>query len=154
MAMPTDGMPSTRFWNFEDNNLSLPDISAEGLDDLLKLLITDFMLVHSNAIVKVRERSRRQPRRCDAHGLVEPQRSPAERREHQDGRHDPGERERQRYRSKQRRQAGRVPQTHANDGHERCAQRSMDSTAERPRRSRARHSRTMARRCRRWRQLS
>jgi hypothetical protein len=43
-----DGMPSTRFWNFEDSTLSLPDISAEGLDDLLKLLITDFMLVHSN----------------------------------------------------------------------------------------------------------
>jgi hypothetical protein len=43
-----DGMPATRFWNFEENKLALPDIEAEGLDDLLKLLISDFMLVHSN----------------------------------------------------------------------------------------------------------
>jgi hypothetical protein len=43
-----DGMPATRFWNFEENKLALPDIQAEGLDDLLKLLLADFMLVHSN----------------------------------------------------------------------------------------------------------
>lgn len=43
-----DGMPSTRFWNFEESKLALPDIQAEGLDDLLKLLVADFMLVHGN----------------------------------------------------------------------------------------------------------
>ena len=42
-----DGMPSPRFWNFEDNHLSLPDISAEA-DDLVKIMAADFMLVHSN----------------------------------------------------------------------------------------------------------
>ncbi len=40
------GMPSPRFWKFEENTLSLPDIAAQG-DDLVKLLVTDFMLVHS-----------------------------------------------------------------------------------------------------------
>jgi hypothetical protein len=43
-----DGMPATRFWNFEENKLALPDIAAEDLDDLLKLMLTDFMLLHSN----------------------------------------------------------------------------------------------------------
>ena len=43
-----DGMPATRFWNFEENTLALPSIEASGKDDLLKLLVTDFMLVHAN----------------------------------------------------------------------------------------------------------
>jgi hypothetical protein len=43
-----DGMPSTRFWNFEENTLALPDVDAEDLDDLIKLMLTDFMLLHSN----------------------------------------------------------------------------------------------------------
>ena len=42
-----DGMPSPRFWNFEDNHLALPDISAEA-DDSVKIMAADFMLVHSN----------------------------------------------------------------------------------------------------------
>jgi len=42
-----DGMPSTRFWNFEDNNLPIPHISAEA-DDIVKLLVTHFMTIHSN----------------------------------------------------------------------------------------------------------
>jgi hypothetical protein len=41
-----DGMPSPRFWKFEENTLSLPDMSAFS-DDLLKLLVTDFMLLYS-----------------------------------------------------------------------------------------------------------
>ena len=42
-----DGMPAPRFWNFEDNHLALPDITAER-DDLVKTMAADFMLVHSN----------------------------------------------------------------------------------------------------------
>lgn len=42
-----DGMPSPRFWNFEENGLALPDITAER-DDLVKIMTADFMLVHSN----------------------------------------------------------------------------------------------------------
>jgi len=42
-----DGMPAPRFWNFEENTLALPDITAER-DDLVKLMVADFMLVHSN----------------------------------------------------------------------------------------------------------
>jgi hypothetical protein len=42
-----DGMPAPRFWNFEENNLALPDITAER-DDLVKIMTADFMLVHSN----------------------------------------------------------------------------------------------------------
>jgi len=42
-----DGMPSPRFWNFEDNHLALPDITSER-DDLVKIMTADFMLVHSN----------------------------------------------------------------------------------------------------------
>jgi hypothetical protein len=42
-----DGMPAPRFWNFEENTLALPDISAER-DDLVKIMVADFMLVHSN----------------------------------------------------------------------------------------------------------
>jgi hypothetical protein len=42
-----DGMPAPRFWNFEDNHLALPDITAER-DDLVKTMTADFMLVHSN----------------------------------------------------------------------------------------------------------
>lgn len=43
-----DGMPATRFWNFEENTLALPDVQATGKDDVLKLFVTDFMLIHSN----------------------------------------------------------------------------------------------------------
>jgi hypothetical protein len=43
-----DGMPATRFWNFEENTLALPDVQATGKDDLLKLLVTDFLLIHGN----------------------------------------------------------------------------------------------------------
>ena len=43
-----DGMPATRFWNFEENTLSLPDVQPTGPDDVLKLFLTDFMLVHAN----------------------------------------------------------------------------------------------------------
>lgn len=42
-----DGMPAPRFWNFEENRLALPDITAER-DDLVKIMTADFMLVHSN----------------------------------------------------------------------------------------------------------
>ena len=42
-----DGMPAPRFWNFEENKLALPDITAER-DDLVKIMVADFMLVHSN----------------------------------------------------------------------------------------------------------
>jgi len=42
-----DGMPAPRFWNFEENTLALPDITAER-DDLVKIMAADFMLVHSN----------------------------------------------------------------------------------------------------------
>ncbi len=42
-----DGMPSTRFWNFEDNRLPIPAI-AEDEEDLIKRLTVDFMLEHSN----------------------------------------------------------------------------------------------------------
>ncbi len=42
-----DGMPAPRFWNFEDNTLALPDVTALS-DDLLKIVATDFMLVHSH----------------------------------------------------------------------------------------------------------
>jgi hypothetical protein len=42
------GMPISRFWAFEENTLALPDIEAGGTDDLLKLLVSDFMLIHSN----------------------------------------------------------------------------------------------------------
>lgn len=42
-----DGMPATRFWNFEENKLPLPEIDADS-DDLLKVLATDFMLLHSH----------------------------------------------------------------------------------------------------------
>jgi hypothetical protein len=42
-----DGMPAPRFWNFEENTLALPDITAER-DDLVKIMVADFMLVHSN----------------------------------------------------------------------------------------------------------
>lgn len=42
-----DGMPAPRFWNFEENTLALPDISAER-DDLVKMMVADFMLVHGN----------------------------------------------------------------------------------------------------------
>jgi hypothetical protein len=42
-----DGMPAPRFWNFEENTLAVPDITAER-DDLVKLMAADFMLVHSN----------------------------------------------------------------------------------------------------------
>ncbi|MET0793547.1 MAG: hypothetical protein ABW061_18645, partial [Polyangiaceae bacterium] len=41
------GMPSPHFWNFEDNTLALPDLKAD-VDDLLKILVADFMMVHSN----------------------------------------------------------------------------------------------------------
>jgi hypothetical protein len=43
-----DGMPATRFWNFEENTLALPDVQATSKDDVLKLIVTDFMLIHSN----------------------------------------------------------------------------------------------------------
>lgn len=43
-----DGMPATRFWNFEENTLALPDVQPTGPDDILKLFVTDFMLVHGN----------------------------------------------------------------------------------------------------------
>jgi hypothetical protein len=42
-----DGMPATRFWNFEENTLALPDITAES-DDLVRIMTADFMLVHSH----------------------------------------------------------------------------------------------------------
>jgi hypothetical protein len=42
-----DGMPSTRFWNFEENRLPVPAVTAEP-EDLVKVLALDFMLVHSN----------------------------------------------------------------------------------------------------------
>jgi len=42
-----DGMPAPRFWNFEENTLAVPDITAER-DDLVKMMVADFMLVHSN----------------------------------------------------------------------------------------------------------
>jgi hypothetical protein len=42
-----DGMPAPRFWNFEENTLAVPDINAER-DDLVKMMVADFMLVHSN----------------------------------------------------------------------------------------------------------
>jgi hypothetical protein len=41
-------MPATRFWAFEDSTLAMPDIAATDLDDVLKLLVSDFLLVHSN----------------------------------------------------------------------------------------------------------
>ena len=43
-----DGMPATRFWALEDSTLAIPDIAATDLDDILKMLVSDFMLVHSN----------------------------------------------------------------------------------------------------------
>jgi hypothetical protein len=42
------GMAASRFWAFEEQTLAIPDILATGTDDLLKLLIADFMLIHSN----------------------------------------------------------------------------------------------------------
>ncbi|HWP09925.1 MAG TPA: hypothetical protein VNN72_29485 [Polyangiaceae bacterium] len=42
------GMAASRFWAFEENTLAIPDILATGTDDLLKLLIADFMFIHSN----------------------------------------------------------------------------------------------------------
>jgi hypothetical protein len=42
------GMPVMRFWAFEENDLALPDILASETDDILKLLITDFMTIHAN----------------------------------------------------------------------------------------------------------
>jgi hypothetical protein len=42
-----DGMPSTRFWNFEDNHLPIPHIAAET-DEVVKLLVTNFMMLHSH----------------------------------------------------------------------------------------------------------
>lgn len=42
-----DGMPSTRFWNFEENHLPIPHIQAEP-DDLMKMMVTNFMMVHSH----------------------------------------------------------------------------------------------------------
>lgn len=42
------GMPVLRFWAFEENDVALPDILASETDDLLKLLITDFMTIHAN----------------------------------------------------------------------------------------------------------
>jgi hypothetical protein len=42
------GMAASRFWAFEENTLAIPDILATGTDDLLKLLIADFMLIHGN----------------------------------------------------------------------------------------------------------
>jgi hypothetical protein len=41
-------MPILRFWAFEENELALPDILASETDDILKLLITDFMTIHAN----------------------------------------------------------------------------------------------------------
>jgi len=41
------GMPSTRFWNFEENTLAIPDVKA-GTRDLVKLLALDFMMLHSH----------------------------------------------------------------------------------------------------------
>jgi hypothetical protein len=42
------GMPASRFWAFEENGLAIPDILADGGDDLLKLVVADFMLIHNN----------------------------------------------------------------------------------------------------------
>jgi hypothetical protein len=42
-----DGMPATRFWNFEENRLRVPAITAEQ-DDIVKLLTVDFVLQHSH----------------------------------------------------------------------------------------------------------
>jgi hypothetical protein len=42
-----DGMPATRFWNFEENRLAVPAVAAEA-DDLVKILALDFMLAHSH----------------------------------------------------------------------------------------------------------
>ena len=42
-----DGMPSTRFWNFEENRLPIPHIQAEP-DDIVKILVTNFMMIHSH----------------------------------------------------------------------------------------------------------
>ena len=41
------GMPSTRYWNFEQNRLPLPRISAEA-DDIVKLLVLNYMGIHSH----------------------------------------------------------------------------------------------------------
>ncbi|HET7543088.1 MAG TPA: hypothetical protein VFK05_24615 [Polyangiaceae bacterium] len=41
------GMPSPHFWNFEENTLAIPDLKAE-VDDLIKIMVADFMVVHSN----------------------------------------------------------------------------------------------------------
>jgi hypothetical protein len=41
------GMPSSRFWTFEENSLSLPDVKSRKVD-LLKLLSIDFLLIHSH----------------------------------------------------------------------------------------------------------
>jgi hypothetical protein len=43
-----DGMPATRFWNFEENTVSLPNVEANGADDLIKLMTVEFMMLHAN----------------------------------------------------------------------------------------------------------
>lgn len=42
------GMPASRFWAFEENTLALPDVSCTSPDDILKLLTSDYMTIHSN----------------------------------------------------------------------------------------------------------
>ncbi len=42
-----DGMPATRFWNFEDNTLAIPHIGVEA-DDLAKSLVMNFIMLHSH----------------------------------------------------------------------------------------------------------
>jgi hypothetical protein len=42
------GMAAQRFWAFEENTLAIPDILATGTDDIIKLLVADYMLIHSN----------------------------------------------------------------------------------------------------------
>jgi hypothetical protein len=48
-AIPTHvrfpGMPAARFWDFEGNNVALPDVHPEPRD-ITKLLALDFMMVH------------------------------------------------------------------------------------------------------------
>jgi hypothetical protein len=42
------GLPASRLWAFEENTLALPDVLPGGTDYLLKLLVNDFLLIHSN----------------------------------------------------------------------------------------------------------